>query len=84
MYCAQKCVLRYGTELGVPYSQGICCCLQKTCYRYVDCCVTFELTIVFILFILILQYITRQRNNNRVNVSCYMFRLRRVIIRLII
>ena len=39
---------------------------------------------LFILFIVILQYIIRQHNNNRVNVYCYTFRLRRVIIRLII
>ena len=38
----------------------------------------------FILFIVILQYIIRQHNNNRVNVYCKMFRHRRVIIRLII
>ena len=38
----------------------------------------------FILFIVILQYIIRQHNNNRVDVYRNMFRLRRVIIRLII
>ena len=39
---------------------------------------------VFILFIVILQYIICQHNNIRVNVYCNMFGLRRVIIRLII
>jgi len=38
----------------------------------------------FILFIVILQYIIRQHNNNRVNVYSNMFRHRRVIIKLII
>jgi len=35
--------------------------------------------ILFILFIVILQYIIRQYNNNRVSVYCNMFRLRRVL-----
>jgi hypothetical protein len=43
-----------------------------------------ELVLVLFLFIVILQYIIRQHNNNRDNVYCNMFRLRRVIIRLII
>ena len=48
------------------------------------CRLLIKLTQYVILFIVILQYIIRQHNNNRVNLYCYMFQLMRVIIRLIL